>query len=265
MGYETLIFREIEPGIGLITLNRPERLNALSLKLLEDLHSLYDDLEESSVIRVIILTGAGRGFCAGADLRDEGIKSEAETSSQNAATHLFKIQKRFSSIITRLRAIPQPVISAVNGPAAGGGLCLALASDAVFAAPQAVFIPSFINIGLSGGELGSTFFLQKAVGSIRATEILFTGRTVEAQEAQQIGIVNRVVAEDRLLETALATARLMIEKSPTALRLTKEAINQNLTAPSLQAAINLEDRNQSIAVFTPEFSRAVNNFKQKKG
>jgi enoyl-CoA hydratase len=264
MDFQNLIFQEIEPGIGLIILNRPDRLNALSLNLLDDLHRLYDYLEDSPAIRVVILTGAGRGFCAGADLKDERSKAEAEQHHRNPATQLFKVQKKFSSIITRLRAIPQPVISAVNGPAAGGGMCLALASDVVFATSKAAFTPSFINIGLSGGELGSTFFLQKIVGSIRAAEILLTGRTVDAYEAQQIGMVIRVVEEDKLLETALAEARLMTEKSPIALRLTKEALNQNLTAPSLEAAINLEDRNQSIAVFTPEFSKAVENFARKK-
>ena len=142
-------------------------------------------------------------------------------------------------------------------------MCLALASDAVFATPKAAFTPSFINIGLSGGELGSSFFLQRAVGSIRAAEILLTGRTVEASEAQRIGLVIRGVEEEKLLETALAHARLMTEKSPTALRLTKEALNQNLTASSLEAAINLEDRNQSIAVFTPEFTAAVEKFAKK--
>ncbi len=264
MDFNNLIFKEIEAGIGLITLNRPERLNALSLNLLNELHHLYDELEESSAIRVVILTGAGRGFCAGADLKDERSKAESDQLYQNAAAHLFKVQKKFSSIITRLRAIPQPVISAVNGPAAGGGMCLALASDIVFATSKAAFTPSFINIGLSGGELGSTFFLQKAVGSIRAAEILLTGRTVDAFEAQRLGIVNTVVEEEKLLETALAHARLMKEKGPTALRLTKEALNQNLTAPSLEAAINLEDRNQSIAAFTSEFTQAVENFARKK-
>jgi enoyl-CoA hydratase len=263
MNFDNLIFREIEPGIGLITLNRPKRLNALSLKLLDDLHQLYDALEISSTIRVVILTGAGRGFCSGADLKGEGLKTETGRLYQNAAAHLFKVQKRFSSVITRLRAIPQPVISAVNGPAAGGGMCLALASDVIFAGPKAAFTPSFINIGLSGGELGSSFLLQKAVGSIRAAEILLTGRTVDAAEAQVLGLVIRVVEEEKLLEAALAHARLMIEKSPTGLRLTKEVINQNLTAPSLEAAINLEDRNQSIAVFTPEFAAAVEKFTKK--
>jgi enoyl-CoA hydratase len=260
MNFNNLIFKEIQPAIGLITLNRPARLNALSLDLLDDLHHLYDELEASPAVRVVILTGAGRGFCSGADLKDERSKTESGRLYQNAASHLFKVQKKFSSIITRLRAIPQPVISAVNGPAAGGGMCLALASDMVFASPKAAFTPSFINIGLSGGELGSSFFLQKAVGSIRAAEILLTGRTVDASEAQRLGLVIRVVEEEKLLETAIAHARLMTEKSPTALRLTKEVLNQNLTAPSLEAAINLEDRNQSIAVFTPEFTTAVEKF-----
>ncbi|MEW6188021.1 MAG: enoyl-CoA hydratase/isomerase family protein [Thermodesulfobacteriota bacterium] len=264
MGFKTILFEVIEPSIGLITLNRPARLNALSLELLDELHRLYDQLQNSPEIRMVILTGSGRGFCSGADLKDERSGDRSDRRVLNATGHLFQIQKKFSSIILRLRAIPQPVISAVNGPAAGGGMCLALASDVVLASPKAAFTPSFINIGLSGGELGSTFLLQKAVGNIRAAEILLTGRTVNAYEAEKIGMVNRVVEEERLLEAALGIARLMKDKSPTALRLTKEALNQNLTAPSLEAAINLEDRNQSISVFTDEFLKAVKDFSDRK-
>ena len=143
-------------------------------------------------------------------------------------------------------------------------MCIALASDVVIAGPRGTFIASFINIGLSGGELGSTYLLPRMVGSARAAEILFTGRTVDAIEAEKIGLVSRVVEQGSLMAVALETARIMLSKSPIGLRLTKEALNQNLTAPSLEAAIELENRNESICCITPEFLIAVEAFSKAK-
>jgi enoyl-CoA hydratase len=163
-----------------------------------------------------------------------------------------------------MRRIPQPLIAAVNGPAAGGGMCIALASDVVIASPLATFIPSFINIGLSAGELGTSYFLPRAVGRARAAEILFTGRSVDAAEAERIGLISRLVEAENLMPAAMETARLMLDKSPSGLRLTKEALNQNLNAPSLEAAIELENRNQSICACTPEFLQAVEAFSKGK-
>jgi len=260
MEFRTIRFREPEPGVGLITLNRPDRLNALSLDMLEELAALFGQLRSQEQVRVLIITGEGRGFCSGADLKDERFRQGAATLFSSAAAHLVGVQKKYSNLITEMRRLPQPIIAAVNGPAAGAGMCIALASDVVIAGPRATFIASFINIGLSGGELGSTYLLPRMVGSARAAEILFTGRTVDATEAEKIGLASRVVEEGSLMAVALETARIMLSKSPIGLRLTKEALNQNLTAPSLEAAIELENRNESICCITPEFTRAVETF-----
>jgi len=264
MAFKTIKFTEPESGVGLITLNRPDRLNALSLDMLEDLEALFKELRGKEEVRVIIITGEGRGFCSGADLKDSRARREVSTLIKDPATHLVAIQKKYSALITDMRRLPQPIISAVNGPAAGGGMCIVLASDVVIAGPHATFIPSFINIGLSGGELGTSYFLPRVVGIPRASEILLTGRTVDAREAEKIGLVSRLIEDGDLMDAVMETARMMLIKSPMGLRLTKEALNQNLNAPSLEAAIELENRNQSICSFSQKFYKAVEGFTNRK-
>jgi enoyl-CoA hydratase len=260
-----LTFEQPEAGIGLITLNRPQRLNAISLEMVDELYALFDRLNDMADMRVLILTGAGRGFCSGADLKDERMMSEEGLALfSSAAVHLEGIQQKFAGIIPGMRRLSQPVIAAVNGPAAGGGMCLALAADIIIAAPEAAFTPSFINIGLSGGELGTTYFLPRMVGSARASEILMTGRTVDAQEADRIGLISRLVDADQLMPAAMDTARTLLTKTPLGLRLTKTAIRQNLNASSLEDAIELENRNQSICCCTPDFFNAVTAFVKGK-
>ena len=261
MRYETLTFEEPEKGIGLITLNRPERLNAMNRAMLDDLYALFADLAKREDVRVLILAGAGKGFCSGADLKDDKLSGEEGLKLFSAASiHLEKIQKVYADVIQVMVKQPQPIIAVVNGAAAGGGFCLALASDVIIAGPKARFIASFINIGLSGGELGTTYFLPRAVGRAKAAEILMTGRTVEAEEADRIGLVSRLVDEDALMETAMQTARTMLGKTPLGLRQTKEALRLNLNAPNLESAIELENRNQSILCCAPEFFEAVMAF-----
>lgn len=260
--FETLLFQVPESGIGLVTLNRPDRLNALSLKMVEELYELFDRLERDSGIRVIIMTGAGRGFCTGADLSDE--KLLEPSIQEGAASHLEMIQRKYSGLIVRMRMLPQLIIAAVNGPAAGGGMCMALASDVIYAGPGATFINSFVNIGLSGGELGSSYLLPRRIGFTKAAEMIYTGRTVDAREAERIGLVNRLIEEkDRLVETALGTARILLQKNPVGLRLTKKALNRNMDAVSLEAAIEMEDLNQSICVAMPEIRKAAGKFRRK--
>ena len=260
MQFKTIRFEETEPRIGLITLNRPDLLNALNLDMLKDLHTLFYELRSREDVRVLVITGEGRGFCSGADLKDSKVRREAATLFSSVGTHLIAIQKTYADRILEMRRLPQPIIAAVKGPAAGGGMCIALASDVILASPGATFIPSFINIGLSGGELGSSYFLPRTVGTARAAEILLTGRAVEAAEAERIGLISRMVEEENLMDAAMETARIMLTKSPLGLRLTKETLNQNLNAPSLEAAIELENRNQSICCFAPEFLEAVDKF-----
>ena len=262
MSYDTLTFTEPEDGIGLITLNRPERLNAINMGMLDDLYALFADLRTRESVRVLLLAGAGRGFCSGADLKDDKLSGEEGLKLfASADVHLEKIQKIYSGVIEVMVKQPQPIIAVVNGAAAGGGMCLALASDIIIAGPKAKFIASFINIGLSGGELGTTYFLPKAVGRAKAAEILMTGRAVEAEEADRIGLVSRlVVDEDALMDTAMQTARTLLGKSPLGLRLTKETLRQNQNAHSLESAIELENRNQSILCCSPDFFNAVMAF-----
>ncbi len=265
MTYDTMVFEETEPGIGLLTLNRPERLNAMSIEMVDELHDLFRKLDGEPDIRVLIITGAGRGFCSGADLRSERFTSEEYIEAvKSAPVHLELIQKRYCGVIKGLRQISQPVIAAVNGPAAGGGMTMVLASDVIFASPKASFTPSFINIGLSGGELGTTYFLPRMVGTARASEILMTGRTVGAEEADRIGLITRLVPAEALLEAAKETARQMLEKSARGLRLTKETIRQNLDAPSLENAVELENRNQSMLCTAPEFFEAIAKFRKPR-
>jgi enoyl-CoA hydratase len=262
--FETLAFQVPEHGIGLIILNRPDSLNALSLKMVEELYNLFGQLNKDKEIRVIIMTGAGRGFCSGADLSDENLL--APSIEEGAAAHLEMIQRKYSGLIVKMRAMPQPIIAAVNGPAAGGGMCIALAADVVYAGPGATFVNSFINIGLSGGELGSSWLLPRLIGSARAAEMIYTGRTVDAREAERIGLVSRLIREkDRLVEAALETARILIQKNPVGLRQTKKVLNRNTASISLEAAIEMEDLNQSICVSMPEIRQAAKKFRRKPG
>ncbi|MFH2074178.1 MAG: enoyl-CoA hydratase-related protein, partial [Pseudomonadota bacterium] len=188
--FATLTFAEPEAGIGLVTLNRPERLNAINPVMLQDFEALLTALAQDETIRVLILTGAGRGFCSGADLSDATAHRETEAFA-DPERFLHLVMERYAAPILGLRAIPQPVIAAVNGPAAGAGFCLALACDVRFASPAAYFINSFINVGLSGSELGATYLLPRLIGLSPAAEILYTGRKVPAEEAERIGLVNR--------------------------------------------------------------------------
>ncbi|MCP4757317.1 MAG: enoyl-CoA hydratase/isomerase family protein [Proteobacteria bacterium] len=247
MEYKTIVFEEAETGIGLATLNRPNRLNAMSLNMLDDLYSLVREIDKRQDIRVLMITGAGKGFCSGADVKDERLRSEEGLKLfSSSAAYLEGLQERYTGLILKMRRLKQPIIAAVNGAAAGGGMCLALASDIIIAGPEASFTPSFINIGLSSGELGSSYFLPRMIGTAKASEVLLTGRTIGAEEADRIGLVSRTVGNGELMDAAMETARVLLSKSPLGIRFTKEAITHNANAPSLEAATELENRNQSI-------------------
>ena len=246
-------------GVLAVTLNRPAQLNAINPGMIDEFDGLFGCLEKDPQIRVVILTGEGRGFCSGADLsaaaefRDSKAFAEPES-------FLRLVQERYAALPLGLRRIPQPVIAAINGPAVGGGLALALASDVRFASPEAYFVASFINIGLSAGELGTSYLLPRLVGLSRAAEILYTGRKVHAEEAERIGLVNRVVAREKLMEDALALAGAMLGKNAGGLQFTKRVLDRNLGAPSLEAAVELENRNQTMLVFSGDFFRLIQAF-----
>ena len=257
--FNTLLFQEIEPHIGLITMNRPDHLNAINLEMLSEFHELFQALSDNDTIRVVIITGAGRGYSSGADLKDAVIHKDTVVFA-DPGMYLKSVQELYSALIIGMRKIPQPIISAVNGPAAGGGFCMTLASDIRVASPEAYFVASFINIGLSGGELASSFLLPRLVGLSWASDILYTGRKVMADEAEKIGLVSRVVPGQKLIEAALSYARVMVAKSLGGLKLTKRVLDENLFASSLQTAVNLENRNQTIMVFSGEFFKLIQSF-----
>ncbi|MBW2648488.1 MAG: enoyl-CoA hydratase/isomerase family protein [Deltaproteobacteria bacterium] len=261
--FNTFIFEEVEPSIGLVTLNRPEQLNAQSVEMLAEFEELFRILSDyENTLKVLIITGAGKAYCSGADLNDAMAHKDTEAFA-DPELFLKIAQERYSNLILGMRKIPQPIISAVNGPAAGGGFAMTLASDIRVASPEACFIASFINIGLSGGELGCSYYLPRLVGLARASEILLTGRKVWAEEAERIGLVSKVVPREQLLEEALSRARMMTEKSSGALKLTKRVLDQNIDAPSLEAAVNVENRNQAIMVFSGEFFKLIQSFSKK--
>jgi enoyl-CoA hydratase len=169
-------------------------------------------------------------------------------------------QQRLARLVSGLRRIPQPVIAAVNGVAAGGGFCFTLAADVRIAARGARFVASFINIGLSAGEIGSTYLLPRLIGVSRAAEILYTGREVGAEEADRIGLVSRVVPDGEAVAAAMEVARVMLSKSAFGLRMTKEVLDINVDAPSLESALQLENRTQQLAVRSDAFIESIERF-----
>ena len=249
------------PGVALLRLNRPERLNALSQDMVAAIPEALTTVAADRTCRVIVLTGAGRGFCAGLDL-------QATTSSVDGfgrgPARMLEGQERFSSMIATLRSLRQPVIAAVNGPAAGAGLALALGSDIRIAARSARFHVAAVKLGLSGGECGMSYLLPRQIGSARAFELLLTGRPFDADEAERIGLVARVVPDSELLEAAFETAAAIVANSPLAVWLTKQVVWSNLDAASFESAIELENRTQVLASTSRDSAEAMRAFVEKR-
>ena len=256
--YETLTVERARPGVVLATLDRPARLNALTFQMFRELRSLADDVAADDGVRVLVLTGAGRGFCAGLDL------DEAALLPGMSATEMLAGQTSWADAIAAFARISTPVIAAVNGPAAGAGFSLALAADIRIAAPEARFNAAFVRIGLSGGDCGSSYFLPRLVGHARASEILLTGRFLDAAEAAAVGLVSAVVPADELLEAAFGLAEQIAANSPLGVALTKQVLAVNADAPSLTAALELENRNQVLATRSADMVEALAAFREKR-
>ena len=251
-----------EPGISRITLNRPDRLNAMTSELVQLLHEALDKIGSDSACRVVVLTGAGRGFCAGLDLGGYGPVPRADAAG--IPQQKFATQKHIADLVPHLRSIPQPVIAAVNGPATGGGLAIALASDIRIAAQTARFSAAFIRVGYSACDIGTSWLLPRLVGASRAHELMLTGRLFDADEAKQIGLVTDVTPDETLFETVVEKARQIIDNSPFGVALTKEAMWTALEIPGMRAAIDLENRQQIMVSFTEDHAEAVAAFKQRR-
>jgi enoyl-CoA hydratase/carnithine racemase len=246
------------PGVLLATLDRPARRNALTFGMFDALHRLADAVAADDDVQALVLTGAGGGFCAGLDLDD------AATLPDMSAAEFLRGQEGWAAAITAFRRLAKPVIAAVNGAAAGAGFSLALAADIRLAAPEARFNAAFVRIGLTGGDCGSSWMLPRIVGLGHAYEILLTGRFVDAPEAARIGLVNRVVPAEDLLAEAVALAATITANSPLGVRLTKQVVQANVDAPSLEAAVELENRNQALASRTEDMAEALRAFREKR-
>lgn len=241
---------QLEPHITMVRLARPDRLNAISFELVADLYDALDAVGADPECRVVVLTGSGRGFCAGLDLKDWGDPPAPGTHRHMDAA--ADGQAFVSNIVAAVQATPQVVIAAINGPAFGGGLALACASDIRIAAASARLCSASIRTGLSGCEMGLTYTLPRLIGNARAFDLILTGRDITAAEALELGVVSRVVADDALLEAALAYARRMTAYTAAGLRVTKQVLWQNVEAPDLDAALVLEINAQMRLAQSPE-------------
>jgi enoyl-CoA hydratase len=262
--YELLRVDQPKPHVKLITLDRPEALNALSWDLVDELHAVLDDLDRDNTTRIVVLTGSGRAFCSGLDLKSGPTLGSSKSAGLRGPAGGMRAQAHIASLMPRLRSIPQPVIAAVNGPAVGGGLALALFADIRVAASSARLGVQFIKLGLSGCDVGVSYALPRLIGASRAFELMLTGRVIDADEALRIGLVSKVVPDDEVLDAALAYADEILGLAPFGVVMTKEVMWANLGAPSLEAAIHLENRTQILASNAGDFQEAVAAFTEKR-
>ncbi len=236
-------------GVVVLRLNRPERLNAINETMQTELTQVLGDLADDSSVHAVVLTGAGRGFCAGIDMRDFGPGMLDATAP---ALERLRFQERMAALAEALRALPAPVIAAVNGPCVGAGFALCLASDIRICSTAASFGNAAILLGLSGAEMGMSYHLPRIVGTSVAADWMLTGRTVSATEADQRGLISEVVEPDRLTDRAVELASLIADLAPLGIQLTKRALQINTDAANLSSALELENRNQVISHATEE-------------
>ncbi len=245
-----------------ITLNRPERRNAMNADLLAGLYDALGELRDDLDCRVIILTGAGPGFCAGLDLA-EGVKLP-DLPGMGRARAGMRVQQYIANLIPLMRSQPQPIIAAVNGAASGGGLALTLGSDIRIAAASARFNVAFIKVGLSACDIGTSWILPRLIGASRAYELMLTGRFVDADEAFRIGLVTQVATDDALMDAAIAEAELILGNGPFGVRMTKEVMWSQLEIGSMHAGIDLENRTQVLSSFAGDLEEAMAAFLEKR-
>jgi enoyl-CoA hydratase/carnithine racemase len=259
MSYQTLKI-ERDGAVEILTLNRPEALNALSPEMIGEIGAYFTGLATRLDVRVVVMRGQGPHFCAGADLSSVAF---AEGGAGRAQRQMA-MQKVYSGAVKAMRMCPQPIIALVHGAACGGGLSMALAADVRYAAPNARMNAAYIRVGLGGCDMGAGYLLPRLVGLSNASEFLLTGRFIDASRALRMGLVSEIVPEDKLLETGLALAADMLKTAPMGLRMTKDSLNAEIDAPSLDAALAIEDRQQVILIETADHREAVNAFREKR-
>jgi 2-(1,2-epoxy-1,2-dihydrophenyl)acetyl-CoA isomerase len=257
MSYENIVFDEAD-GLVSLTLNRPQALNALSLAMLEEMADALDRIRDEGTARALLITGAGRAFCSGADLApapDSGARRRSVDAGAVLETH-------YNPIVERLAVLPVPVVAAVNGPAAGGGCSLALAADIVVASKAAYFLQAFVNIGLVP-DVGSTWVLPRLIGRARAQAMMMLGERIPAETAEAWGMIWKVVEPDALMDEARAVAVRFAQGPTRALSLIRTGARECLEVP-LSQALQIERRNQRMAGASPDFAEGVSAFLQKR-
>ncbi|MDT7640753.1 MAG: hypothetical protein QOC83_5041 [Pseudonocardiales bacterium] len=256
---QTLRLDEPRPGVARLTLHRPDRLNAMTAEMFTELTEVAERLRVDDSVRAVVLTGAGAGFCAGYDLAAAGDFPAADTAD------LLALQDTAWRALHAVYALPKPVVAAVHGPAAGGGFSLSLAADIRLAGASARFQAVFVRIGLSGGDLGTSWLLPRIVGTGLAAELLYTGRPVYAEEAVRIGLANRAVGDGELAAEAVELAGQIAAHAPLAVQLTKRSLRANVDAPALLGALELESRAQVALMREPATTEAVSRLRNQKG
>jgi enoyl-CoA hydratase/carnithine racemase len=246
--------------IEILTLNRPEALNAVNLELINALNGYFGEVQTRRDLRVIILRAEGKAFCAGGDLKSAAFADRGPGRAQRQ----YDVQMRYSGVIRLMRSCPQPIICLIQGPACGAGFSLVLASDVRYCTPEAKMNAAYLKVGVGGCDMGSGYFLPRLVGLSVASELLLTGRFIKAERALAVGLVSDVVAPAQLLDTGLELAAEMLKASPMGLRMTKETINAQAQLGSIEAALALEDRQQIILMETADHREAVAAFKEKR-
>ena len=256
--YETLAVERDGP-VDTLWLNRPNELNAITTPMVSELRHYFDHLLENQQTRVVLMGGKGKAFCAGLD-----IKAASDTSVPRPFGAGMGLQGYLAEVYMKMRRCPQPIISLIQGPACGGGFAFALASDVRIAADNARMNAAFIKLGLSACDMGTSYFLPRLVGTSVASELMLTGKFIDAERSLRTNLVSEVVPEAELLATAKAYAREMLLASPMGLRLTKEGLNVAIDAPGLEAAIAIENRNQVLCSRTADAKEGMRAFIEKR-
>ena len=256
MSYQHLIV-EAQGAVDWVTLNRPEQLNTLNPQLLHELNDYFAALERNYDVRVVVLRGAGRAFCAGLDMKAGG-------GTDKGPEAMMRSQREFSGLVMRMRRCPQPIIGLVHGHAAGGGFSIALACDVRIAAERTKMNCAFIKLGLSGCEMGASYHLPRLVGTSVAAELLYTGRFIDAERALRVGLVSEVVPAERLAAAGKALADDMLATAPLGLRLTKECFWAAVDGNDLPSVVAMEDRNQVLAVANGDVDEGLRAFLEKR-
>src|SRR6266850_1703392 len=258
MPIPTTFLYEQQDGIATITLNRPDRLNALTFEIYRELIDTFNALRDEKEVRIVVITGAGRAFCSGGDVHD----IIAQLFKRDMAG-LLEFARMTCDLIRAIRALPKPVIASLNGTTAGAGACIALASDIRIASEEAKIAFLFVKVGLAGTDMGASYLLPRVVGFAKATELLYTGDFVSAPEAERIGLYNRVVPLDQLTNVTTEFAERLAHGPSFALAKTKEMLNRELHM-DLEAALECEAQAQAICSQHPDFREAYTAFVEKR-